>query len=85
MGVEARKRIDDSYFGYNAVWFDRSNNQIIKIGFIPATYERPLNDNVVFMYNGGWKVIVYVDYRSNPTYANLKFKVVVLSTSTNEI
>ena len=85
MGIEARKRIDDSYFGYNAVWFDRSNNQIYKTGFIPATFERPMSDNVMLHYGSAFKIDINIDIRQNPNSANLMFKYFILNSSQNLI
>ena len=63
VGVEVKKRTDDSYFGVYLIEYDRVSHQIQKSGFLPSSqYEKPFNDNLLFFYDGEWKLEVQIGH-----------------------
>ena len=84
VGLEVKKRLDDSYYGFSLIEQYRNTNSFGKIAFLGRSqYDRPYNDNLMYGYDGTWKVDYNSDYRTNFNNANLKFKISSVQFSAN--
>ena len=64
IGLEVKLRSDDSSMGFYLVNQYRNSFNLGQIAFFPSSqFEKPMFDNLWFMYDGEWRVDYSVDYR----------------------